>query len=406
MKKHIDGLINPIQQFLSLEAAGGILLIFAALFALVFSNSEFSTLYFSFWQSKIPVYIAGLSDSQSIQFWVNNGLMTLFFLFAGLEIKKEISVGVLRTPQKALLPLFAAIGGILFPLLIYTSWNPPGVFEHRGWGIPIATDIAFMMGIILISGDRMPFPLKVFLLALAIFDDLGTICIITLFYSGHLVGINLMLGLGLWGGLILANRLGVKNLLLYGLLGACLWLALLHSGLPATLAGVLTAFTIPHQNVKTKSMKTRLQSVETPLQRLEINLQPWVNFLILPIFALANAGVALQGGHLLQAYQNPVTLGIISGLFLGKPIGISVSVWLSQKFKWAVLPQKIEFKHIAAVSCFGGISFTMALFVASLAFGNTAFLNHAKIGILTALICSAFTGWAAMTVCFPKKAKG
>jgi NhaA family Na+:H+ antiporter len=427
IKKAMRVLIDPIQQFLKLEALGGLLLMSSAVFAMVLANSGIGVEYERFWQTSIGFHLGAFQYAMPLHFFINHGLMTLFFLFIGLQIKKEILIGVLASRKRATLPLFAAVGGILLPALIYLLINPPGSYAAKGWGIPIATDIAFVMGVLMLLGNRIPIALKIFLMALAVADDMGGILVITLFYSTALAWLNLGIALGLWACLLLLSRMDYRQITPYLLIGLLLWMALLHSGIPPTIAGVLLAAAIPakplinpkdfgreargildefkalkeshvdilHHDAYQAGIRTLSQHCRnalTPLQQLENTLHPWVNFLILPLFALANAGVSIQRGHLLEAYQSPITWGIMAGLCLGKPLGISISAWLATRFKLAALPKGITMPQVVAASFLGGISFTMALFISYLSFAGSAGLLQAKFGIFTASIISVCLG--------------
>jgi len=427
VQRAFRALIYPIHHFLKLEALGGILLISSAFLALLLANSPIGTDYVRFWQTSIGFATGPLHYTNTLHFFINQGLMTLFFLFIGLQIKKEILIGVLASRKRASLPLFSAMGGIVLPALIYLLINHPGSYASKGWGIPIATDIAFIMGILMLLGNRVPLALKIFLMALAVSDDLGGILVITFFYSGALAWLNL----GVAGVLVLLltflSLIDYRHMTPYLILGILLWMALLHSGIPPTIAGVLLAVAIPSKPLiypkdfgrevrsildefivlKTKNMDilhhddyqagihsltSHCHNALTPLQHLTSILHPWVNFFILPLFAFANAGVSIKGGNLLEIYQSPITWGILVGLCLGKPLGISLGAWLAIRLKIASLPKGITLSQLIAASCLGGISFTMALFISYLSFPNSIALLHAKFGIFTASIISICLG--------------
>jgi NhaA family Na+:H+ antiporter len=352
--------------------------------------------------------------------------MAVFFFVVGLEIKREILTGELASPRQAALPIAGAIGGMAVPALIYVAFNF-GSADVRGWGIPMATDIAFAIGILSLMGKRAPVSLKVFLTALAIVDDLGAVLVIAIFYTSEISIISLAVGAGFLILLIAANRLGVRRPLVYALLGAGLWIAFLKSGVHATIAGVLLAMTIPsstritgadfiascrlfikefesadttgggvigndHQRAAVQAIETACHQVESPMQRLEHALHPWVAFVIMPVFALANAGVSL-GDNATAALGHGVALGVAAGLFIGKPAGILLFSWLSVKIGMAAMPPGTTWRQFLAVGCFAGIGFTMSLFIAALAFGGSEELDMAKIGILGASAMAAVTGW-------------
>lgn len=427
VKRAIRILVYPIHHFLKLEALGGLLLISAAILALILSNSGVGADYERFWESPIGFHLGAFTYSNTLHFLVNEGLMTLFFLFIGLQIKKELLIGVLASRKRATLPLFAAAGGLILPALIYLLINPPGTPGSPGWGIPIATDIAFVMGVLMLLGKRIPLALKIFLLAMAIVDDLGGILVITFLYSAHLNWFNLVIGAILTLLLFIFSSIDYREMPPYLMIGACLWLALLHSGIPPTIAGVVLATAIPSKplifpkdfgkeakgileafkalkennidilhhdeyHAGIHALAIHCRNALTPLQHLENILHPWVNFFILPLFALANAGVSLKGGDLGSIYQSPVIWGILFGLCLGKPLGISLSVWLATRLKLAALPKGVSLNQLIAASFLGGIGFTMSLFISYLAFAETPLLIHAKIGIFVALPISVTLG--------------
>jgi Na+:H+ antiporter, NhaA family len=362
-----------------------------------------------------------------LHYWINDGLMVVFFFLVGLEIKREVLVGELASPRKAALPIAGALGGMLVPAAIYTAFNGGGLGE-RGWGIPMATDIAFALGVRALLGKHTPVALKVFLAALAIADDMGAVLVIAVFYTDEL---NLWaLALGGVGLLLmsLANRLGVRRPTAYVMLGILVWLAFLKSGVHATVAGVLAAMTIPArtridtgeflnrgrrildefdragdegpgiltnhgQQAAMLELERATEAAQSPLLRIEHALQPWVAFAIIPVFALANAGVELHGGMLAEL-GSPVTLGVLLGLLIGKPVGITLFAWLATRLNVAALPENTSWKALHAVAWLGGIGFTMSLFVTNLAFpGDETLVNSAKLGIFSASILAALMGW-------------
>jgi NhaA family Na+:H+ antiporter len=420
--------VRAFQDFFRLEAAGGILLLVATAAALAWANSPWAPLYRDLWHTPVSVGAGPLLLSKSLEAWVNDGLMAVFFFVVGLEIKHELLVGELASPRRAALPAFAALGGMLAPAAIYLALNLGGAGGH-GWGIPMATDIAFAVGVLALLGDRVPFSLKIFLTALAIVDDLGAVLVIAVFYTSELSFTALGIAGAVFLLLVLLNAGGVRRVAPYLVLGVALWGALLTSGVHATVAGVLAALTIPaNARINTGAFRARsrklldqfeaadpdpgthmmsvsqhetvyglaelIQQVQPPLARLEDALHPWVTFGIMPLFALANAGVMLDAGFL-DALAHPVTLGVIGGLVLGKPIGILVFSWLAMAGGLAERPRGVSTRQMLGVGVLGGIGFTMSLFIGSLAFGESPMLENAKVGILTA---SAIAGMVGATV--------
>ncbi len=421
----IERLLRPIQAFTKLDAAGGILLIACTIAALVWANSPWAASYFHLWHIKMTLGFGGAQLSEELHFWINDGLMAVFFLIVGLEIKREALVGELASFRKAALPIAAAIGGLLVPAGIYVLFNRSGP-GAAGWGIPMATDIAFALGVLALLGDRVPASLKVFLAALAIADDIGAVLVIAFFYTAHISWISLTVAGGFFVALIVMNRIGARHPLIYAALGIGLWLAFLQSGIHATVAGVLLALTIPaRQRIDVRAFLSRSENtldeirraedagevveaiaakghaierlvadcerVESPMLRFEHALVPWSKHVIMPIFALSNAGVALGSGAG-SALVHPISFGIICGLMLGKPIGIVALSWLGTRSGVASLPTGVTWRQILGVGMLGGIGFTMSLFVANLAFGATDTLEIAKVGILAASIISGIAG--------------
>src|SRR6267378_3711774 len=362
----IQRLVRPFQEFADLEASGGLLLIGCTVVALIWANSPFADSYFHLWHANRTVGFAGRLLSEPLHFWINDGLMALFFLLVGLEIKREILVGELASFQRAVLPIAAALGGMIVPASLYTLLNHGGP-GAAGWGIPMATDIAFALGVLALLGSRVPTSLKVFLAALAIADDIGAVLVIAFFYTERISWISLGGGGVFFVALLGANRAGVRHLLIYAILGLGLWVAFLQSGIHATVAGVLLAITIPARQ-RTAS-RAVLTSNESPMLRLEHALIPWNRYLIMPVFALANAGVALGSGAA-RSVVAPVSLGVICGLVIGKPIGIVLFSWLAIRTRLAGMLDGIGWCQIVGVGMLGGIGFTMSLFIANLAFGE------------------------------------
>ncbi len=343
---------DAIRQFLKLESAGGIVLIIAAALAMLIANSPLQGVY----ESTLHTYVLGLS----VAHWINDGLMVIFFLVIGLEVKRELIEGALNTKEKAIFPAVAALGGMIVPALVYLFFNFSDDVARVGWAIPAATDIAFALGVMALLGNRVPVALKVFLLALAIIDDLGVIVIIALFYSSDLSVTALTIAFAATALLFFMNSRNVTNLNWYLLVGIVLWVSVLKSGVHATLAGVVLGFAIPLRGTDGKTGKS-------PLKKLEHMLHPYVAFLILPIFAFANAGISLEGVSL-SNLTDTLPLGIALGLLIGKPIGVFFFSWLSVKMGIATLPDGITKRHIFSVSLLCGIGFTMSIFISSLAF--------------------------------------
>ena len=385
---------NIIRQFLRMEAAGGIVLIIAAIIALVMANTPMQGLYHAFLDIPVTLRFADLLIDKPLLLWINDGLMAVFFLMIGLEVKRELREGALANREQALFPAIAAVGGMVAPALIYLMFNGADEVARQGWAIPAATDIAFALGVMALLGSRVPTGLKVFLLALAIIDDLGAIVIIALFYSHDIS--TVALGLAALSIAVLAwlNWRGVGKLTPYLLVGAVLWVCVLKSGIHATLAGVILGFFIP---LETK------QKV-SPARRLEHGIHPYVAWFILPVFAFANAGVSLQGVSA-ESVFSLLPMGIAAGLLLGKPIGIMIFSGIAVKLGIARLPEGINFKQIAAVSVLCGIGFTMSIFIASLAFikADPELLTYSKIGILLGSTVSAVLGYLLLNKFLPKK---
>ncbi|PKQ55041.1 Na+/H+ antiporter NhaA [Vibrio cholerae] len=378
---------DMIRDFFKMESAGGILLVIAAAIAMVIANSAMGEGY----QAFLHTYVFGMSVSH----WINDGLMAVFFFLIGLEVKRELLEGALKSRETAIFPAIAAVGGMLAPALIYVAFNFNDPAAIQGWAIPAATDIAFALGIMALLGKRVPVSLKVFLLALAIIDDLGVVVIIALFYSSDLSTIALTIGFIMTGVLFMLNAKHVTKLSIYLVAGLILWIAVLKSGVHATLAGVVIGFAIPLKGNKGE---------HSPLKHLEHALHPYVAFAILPVFAFANAGISLQGVSL-AGLTSMLPLGVALGLFLGKPLGIFSFSWAAVKLGVAKLPEGINFKHIFAVSVLCGIGFTMSIFISSLAFGqaNEAYDTYARLGILMGSTTSALLGYSLLRLSLPLK---
>lgn len=378
-----------IRAFLDNAASGGIVLMVAAALALIVANSPLGQSYFD----TLHLYLGGLS----VHHWINDGLMALFFLLVGLEIKREMLDGQLSTWPRRILPGTAAVGGMVGPALIYLAFNLGEGGHPEGWAIPAATDIAFALGVLSLLGSRVPMTLKVFLTALAIIDDLGAVIIIALFYTSSLNLLALGGAAGLVVVLIAMNRFGVRNLLPYVLIGAGLWFLVLQSGVHATLAGVILALTIP-----LRPSPTRPDDMHSPLHKLEHALQPYVTFLILPIFGFANAGVSFAGMSIGQLVD-PVPLGIAAGLVIGKQVGVFAAAALVIRAGWAELPMYATWRQLYGVALLCGIGFTMSLFIGLLAFPDTPLLqDEVKLGVLLGSIISALAGAALLRSSAPR----
>jgi Na+:H+ antiporter, NhaA family len=422
----VEKIVRPFQEFADKASSGGILLIAAAVVALVWANSPWGNSYAELWGTKLSVGLGNLSLEKDLTHWINDGLMAVFFLLVGLEIKREILVGELSSPRRAALPIAAAMGGAVLPAVIYVAINF-GTEGISGWGIPMATDIAFALGVLALLGERAPLGLKVFLTALAIVDDIVAVMIIALFYTSDVSWGALLVGAAFLIALIAANLAGVGKPVVYGLLGIGLWLAFLQSGVHATIAGVLLAMTVPAssfidtgeflrrsrglldhfeqsgqrgdsvlRNEERQGILHALNSaneeVEPPLQEMEHALHPWVVFAIMPLFALANAGVVLNE-NFAATLLNPVSVGVMAGLLLGKQFGIALFAWLAVKSGISELPGGITWHHIYGAGWLGGIGFTMSLFISDLAFTNSPLLDVAKLGILAASLVAGVGGW-------------
>jgi len=390
----INYITAPFKWFFKLEAASGLILLIAAVVALIISNSDFSEDYFSLLSFHILVGTENFGLDLSIHHWINDALMAVFFFIVTLEIKREFIHGELSKPKQALLPIIGAVGGMAVPALIYVIINLETGYTLRGWAIPSATDIAFSIGVLSLLGSRIPISLKVFLVALAIIDDLGAIIIIAFFYSTELQFSYLSLMLVAFLVLILLNKLSIKKFPLYFLVGIFLWYFTYKSGIHSTISGVLLAITIPHtKNKKDYSL----------LLKLEHALSPYVAFGIMPLFALANAGVVLDDINI-DTILSPVPLGILCGLFLGKQIGVFLFSFLSVKLKLAEMPSNSNWIKFYGVGILTGIGFTMSLFVGNLAFAD--YINEmdgVKIGVLSGSFLSAVVGYFVLLIASQKK---
>ncbi|UYW01655.1 Na+/H+ antiporter NhaA [Flavobacterium agricola] len=431
--------VEPINKFISQSTTSGIVLFVAAVVAIFFANSPWAEWYQNIWQNKIGIsFNDELGLNLSLHHWINDGLMAIFFFVVGLELKRELTNGELASPKKAMLPIFAAIGGMVVPALFYAFFNA-GTDAAHGWGIPMATDIAFALGVLYILGDKVPTSLKVFLTALAIVDDLGAVVVIALFYTSQISMLHLGIGLALFGVLLLANRLGVKNILFYAIIGiGGIWVAFLLSGVHATIAAVLAAFAIPTnakvdenyfskkmtalrdkfvsidpENKQEKLTDVQISTIEDmatlakdavpPSQRLEHGLHGFVSFIVMPIFALANAAIPIS----FDSGISNVTLGVALGLFLGKVIGIAGFTVLLIKLKVTSMPKGMTFINLLGIAFLAAIGFTMSLFVTELAFDvqlHPEYPGQAKLGILIASLLGGVIGYFILKLSAKKRA--
>lgn len=377
-----------IKKFIQHESASGILLIFAALLAIILDNSSLAWLYDGLLSTPVAVQIGDLSINKPLLLWINDGLMAIFFFFIGLEIKREVVEGELSSVKQATLPVIAAFGGLAVPALIYMYFNHGDPIAARGWGVPVATDIAFALGVISLLGNRISRNLKILLLSLAIIDDICAILIIAVFYTENVSLMSLSLAfIGLCGAFTL-NRAGVARITPYVLIGIFMWVCVLKSGIHATLAGVVLAMTIP---IKAKDKTTS----HSPLKALEHSLHPWVAYFIMPIFAFTNAGVPLKGFSL-ETLTEPISAGIIGGLFVGKQVGIMLFVGLAAMVGLCKLPQGVSWVQLYGLALLCGIGFTMSLFIGTLAFDDPALIAQVRISVLIASFMSAIAGYMVL----------
>jgi len=423
----VERVLAPFQQFFATGSAGGIVLLVCTTIALVWANSPWSASYFHLWELRFTIGAEGAALTKSLHHWINDGLMVVFFFMVGLEIKREIAIGELASVRRAALPIAAAVGGMVVPAAIFALFNAgtPGV---AGWGIPMATDIAFALGVLALLGPGVPLALKVFLAALAIVDDIGAVLVIALFYTDAISIAHLVAAGGVMALLVACNRLRIRHTLVYVVLGACLWLAVLGSGVHATIAGVLLAMTVPartridedefivraeaavavfrgasdpvarsvlsnaDQQQALHALERSADEVQSPLMKMEHALQRPVAFAIMPLFALANAGVRIDAA-MLGSVAWRVVLGVVCGLVIGKALGITLASWLATRAGLAAKPVEVGWSALHGVAWLGGIGFTMSLFVADLAFGPGALLDSAKLGVLLASVIAGLTGY-------------
>ena len=415
-KKPIDYILEPINRFLAVESAGGIVLLSAAAVALILANSSLSDAYFAFWKTKVGFSFGSFSFIHSLQHWVSDGLMAIFFFTVGLEVKRELVIGELSDFNRAILPVAAAVGGMLFPAIFYLYFQA-GEAGEAGWGIPMATDIAFVVGILAVLGSRVPQILRVFLLSLAIVDDIGAILVIAIAYTEQIFFVPLFTAFGALLIMFLLQKLGARSFAVYTLLGIIVWFGFHESGVHATIAGVILGLMTPtkslvnkgvftnilsrvqatlhgekwdtakHRGTKIRNFQRLSREVVSPLEYLEDALHPWSSFVIMPVFALANAGVVIN----ISLFSHPISLSIMIGLVAGKVIGIVLLTWLAVRFFTKKLPEGLSWPVVTGGGFLGGIGFTMAMFIAGLAL-DSALLDPAKIGIIGGSLVAAILG--------------
>jgi len=425
-KTPIDRILEPVTRFLHVEAASGVVLVVCAIVALVLANSPWSDGFVGFWKTKVGFKLGSFEMMHSLKHWINDGLMVLFFFVIGLEVKRELVLGELREVRRALLPCAAALGGMLLPAGIYLAMQggEPGA---RGWGIPMATDIAFVVGCMAVLGSRIPNILRVMLLSLAIVDDIGAILVIAIGYTDDIHLTALLLGFAGLAAVFAMGRLGVRSFGIYTIAGVLVWVAFHESGVHATIAGVLLGLLTPARShisagvftqllgrltgvlhgEERKPSQPRAEEVRrvqrvaretiSPLEYLENALHPWVGFLIMPVFALANAGVPFE----LADFTEPVALAVMAGLVIGKPVGILLFSWLAVRIVLKRLPERLNWGVMLGAGCLAGIGFTMALFIAGLALSDEL-LDAAKVGIIGGSVISAVAGMALLVLLLPK----
>ncbi len=377
--------IYSIKEFIYSQQVNGLILIVCTVISLIIANSLIGKYYFQFLSTELGFEYASIHLKESVLNWINDGLMAVFFLLVGLEIKREVVKGELSSFKKAILPVNAALGGMIVPALIFLLFNYNTPYRS-GWGIPMATDIAFALGILSLIGNRVPISLKIFLTALAVIDDLGAVVVIAIFYTEQIDFNYLLISLLLWGFLLICNRVGIRILIVYIFIGIVLWYTMLQSGVHATVAGVLIALAIPIRSVHPK---------KSLAERLEHWLHKPVSYFIMPVFALVNTAIVIKSDFY-NSYMTPLNLGIMLGLIVGKPIGIISFSYLSIKSRLATLPSHAKWKEIIGLGCLGGIGFTMSIFVSILAFTDSEFQTMSKIAILTGSIVSGWIGYQVL----------
>jgi NhaA family Na+:H+ antiporter len=425
-REPIHRVVQPIVRFMHVEAAGGIVLLACTMAALVLANSRFADGFLAIWKAEVGFRLGGFEMFHSLKHWISDGLMAIFFFVVGLEVKRELVLGELRDIRRATLPVAAALGGMVVPAGLYLAlqWGEAG---SRGWGIPMATDIAFVVGCMAVLGPRVPHILRVMVLSLAIVDDIGAILVIAVGYTDHVDTTALLLGIAGLVVVFLLGRLGVRSFIVYTILGTLVWLGFHESGVHATIAGVLLGLLTPARSYVSESflgdmlgraadfvhgggltglahraervrnfLRTTRESI-SPLEFLEATLHPWVGFLIVPLFALANAGVPFE----VSDFGSPVAIAVMAGLVIGKPVGIVLASWLAVRLVLGKLPEGLSWTGIIGAGCLAGIGFTMALFIAGLALGGDT-LDEAKIGILGGSAIAAVLGMVILILALPR----
>ena len=431
-----ENIRTPLERFLKIESAGGILLLFSTVMALFWANFLSIESYHHFWHLNLSINVGNFELSDTILHWINDGLMAVFFFVVGLEIKREFLTGELSSTKQAILPIMAAIGGMIVPALMFLLFEHPGL-EKDGWGIPMATDIAFSLGVLSLLGRRVPLSLKVFLVAFAIVDDLGAVLIIALFYNSEVQWFFLIYAFILLFFLIFLNRVHVNIIPIYVFTGLIIWYLFYLSGVHPTIAGVLVAFTIPlYRKIKLKTfcsnmennlkpycnstdepanlnhdqleaidtIESQLRQVQSPLQSLEHSLHDFTTFIVMPLFALANAGVVFggtAGTNLFAGLSSEIT----SSLFIGKVLGITIFSWVAVKLRLAILPRNVNWINVIGIGLLGGMGFTMSLFISNLAYGPGALNDAAKIGILVGSFLAGLSGYLVLRFSLGKKSK-
>lgn len=434
----IERIVRPFQDFIHQEAAGGIVLLLAAAVALIWVNSPWSDSYHALWETHLKIGAGNFLLDMSLEAWINDALIVVFFFVVGLEIKRSLLVGELSTPRRAALPVVAALGGMIVPALIYLGFNTLGSESGQGWAIPMATDIAFSLGVLALLGSRVPLSLKVFLSAFAIADDIGAVTVIAVFFTDEIAWTYIGIAFGFLSVLFVFNRLDLRHPLPFAVIGVIVWYYFLLSGVHTTVAGVLVAAMVPirvridadsfyerasylleefkshdkdstdmlpatiEQRAEVQALEDECQRTESPLQRMEHALLPWSAFLIMPIFGLANAGVSLGSG-LGSALTSSVTLGVVAGLIVGKSVGVTLFAWLAVRTGLATMPEGITWRQIYGVALLGGIGFTVALFITSLAFVDDTLVANAKIGILLGSLIAGVGGWFIIRMVTPAR---
>ncbi len=431
--------VRPFLEFMQYEASGGLVLLSCVIIAMLIANFPIGTDYLALWETNVGITIGIANLEKPLIFWINDLLMVIFFFLIGLEIKREVMIGELSTPSNAIAPIIGAFGGMITPALIFLAFNPVGTTGANAWAIPIATDIAISLGVLSVFGKKIPTSLKIFLTTLAIADDIGGVLVIAFVYSSGVSLIHLGLASMIFIILIVLNKIGIRNILPYGMLGAALWLEFLLSGVHPTIAGILIALSIPattkidfkefndisgelvrrinsetQQNPEnidlihilniSRTLEVACKDVETPLQQVEHSLAKWSAFVIVPIFALANAGVIL-GGVDSELIINSVPIGIILGLVIGKPLGVIFAIWVGTKVRIIKLPENVSWELMIATAFLTGIGFTIAIFIASLSIADAGLLAASKVAILVASLISGGLGFFCLRYVLKKEAK-